>query len=637
MAAESKTADDTIEDALELFRESEDGSSYNREAARQDIGFARLGDQWPDKVRKARESEGRPVLTINKLPAFGKQVVNDARQNKPGIKVVPVDNGADVNTAEVIGGLVRSVERGSNAEVAYDTGIEGAVYGGFGFFRIGIDYVHESSFEMEARIKRVPNPLMVHWDTDSTEFDASDWNYAFISDFLTEDQFEARYPKKKPVSFSEVDADTALHHWVDGDKIRIAEYWRREEVKAKLIGLSDGRALLESDIPKLMQSMLKAGGMDIGGQVKDDELIALFLQMQGVTVARERETIRHKVTRRIINGVEVLEEDLWPGTRIPICPVWGEEVFHEGRRYFRSLIRDARDPQTMFNFWRSATTELVALAPRAPWVLKAGSIPEGHEEAWATANTRSHAYLMYRGDTRPERQTFAGVPAGALQEALNASDDMKAVIGIYDASLGARSNETSGRAIQARQRESDNATFHFIDNLNRAIRYAGQVLVEIIPAVYSERQAVRILGEDSKEKVVQLTTQDGGAYRAAKDGEPELYNLNVGKYDVAVITGPSYQTQREEAREFLLEIMQRVPGAAAVIGDLAAERMDFIDSEKLAKRLQLILPPQIQAAEGITPPPMPMQPGAMPGQPMPGAPLVPPAQPGPVPQRGPAF
>ena len=586
------TPDGVIAEALELFEESQAGSDEVRNDAKEDIQFARMSDQWDDNVRKLRRAEGRPCLTINKLPAFVRQVVNDSRQQKPGIKVSPVDNGADEDTAEVIGGLIRSVERGSNAEIAYDTAIDHAVSGGFGFFRVAIDYAHADSFELEARIERVPNPFMVHWDINSTEFDASDWNYAFVSDHLTLDEFQRTYPDAQLVNF-EGDEREETNHWLEEDSIRVAEYFLRAEKQRKLVRLSNGMVMREEDMAPKAKEMLEQLGIDLGGQVKDEDLVRRFMELQGTEVAEERMATYHEVTRRIISGVEVLEEERWPGSTIPICPVWGEEVYSEGRRKFRSMIRDAKDPQAMFNFWRSATTELVALAPRAPWVGPQGFVPKGQEGKWATANTRSHPYLEYAGNAPPQRQPFAGVPAGALQESLNASDDMKAIIGIYDTSLGARSNETSGKAIMARQKEADNSNFHFLDNLSRAIRYAGRVLVEIVPSVYSARETVRILGDDAKEKVVKLTQQNQEQAR----GEPKLYNLAVGKYDVTVKTGPNFATQREETRETLIEIMRSVEGAGAYLGDVVLEHMDFVGADKVAKRLKMLLPANIQKAE----------------------------------------
>jgi hypothetical protein len=251
----------------------------------------------------------------------------------------------------------------------------------------------------------------------------------------------------------------------------------------------------------------------------------------------------------------------------------------------------------MFNFWRSASTEIVALAPKAPFIGPKGFVPKGQEQKWASANNRSHAYLEYEGNMAPQRQPFPGVPAGMIQESVNASTDMQDVTGIYPAAIGAKSNETSGKAILARERQGDTANFHFIDNLNRAIEYAGRVLVEIIPSVYSPRETIRILGEDSSEKVVKLTQEAGGSLKQGIDGQQRLYNLSVGKYDVTVSSGPSFATQREETRETLIEIMRAVPAAANFVGDVLLDHMDFVGADKVAKRLKALLPPEVRQAE----------------------------------------
>ncbi len=559
-----------IEEALELFEESQDATDFNRTAAYDDIVFARLSEQWPDKIKKQREEEGRPCLTINRLPAFIRQIVNDSRQNKPGIVVHPVDNVADPDTAEVINGLIRNIERNSNADVAYDTAIDHAVSAGFGFFQIGIDFVNESSFEMEAQIHRIANPLAVHWDINTTRFDASDWNYAFVSDHMTEEEFDRKYPDAEKVDFMGDERD-ATQYWLDDDKIRVADYWRREPVEKKLLLLSTGETIREESF---------------------DDAAREMLFVQGITVTKERQVFGYKVMKRRISGVEVLETTEWPGEHIPICPVWGEEVIIDGRRWLRSMIRDARDSQMMFNLWRSATTELLALAPKAPFIGPKGFVPKDQKRKWSHANTRSYSYLEYEGNVPPQRQPFAGVPAGALQEALNAADDMKSVIGIYDSSLGARSNETSGKAILARQRESDNSNFHFIDNLARAIRYCGQCLTEIIPHIYTGRETLRIVGPDHKEKVVQMMKEG-----RTQEGEQKLYDLNTGRYDVTIKSGPSYSTQREETREFLIEIMRNMPDSAPYLGDILLEHMDFPNADKVAKRLKFALPPEVREAE----------------------------------------
>ncbi len=589
----SKSSDALIRDAMDRFRASEDGSADIRLAALEDTEFARLGKQWPDEVVKTRRQEGRPCLTINRLPSFIRQVVNDARQNKPAIAVHAIDGGADYATAQVLGGLMRSIERASNAGVAYDTAIEHAVTGGFGFFRIATDYAHEDSFDIEARIERVPNPMSVHWDTNSMAFDASDWEYAFVSDMLTEAEFKRAYPKAAPVDFTSGLGDDDAY-WRSEKTVRVAEYFLRTEKTRKVVQMSDGSVMRSEDLDAPQE-------IGPGLMLPRIELMA----MEGIVPNRERDAKYCTVTRRVLTAQEVLSEELWPGTMIPICPVWGEEVVFRNRRYFRSLVRDARDPQAMFNFWRTASTEMVALAPRAPFLVANGQIPAGPEGTkWGSANTRSFPYLSYnpvQGAPMPQRQAFPSVPAGAIQEALNAADDMKSVMGIYDASLGARSNETSGRAIMARQRESDVATFHFIDNLSRAIQYSGRVLLEVIRSAYSERQAVQILGPDMAESVVSLT-------RDNPDPAKGLFNLDVGKYDVTVKVGASYATQREEAREALLELMRADPRAALVLGDLALKNMDFPGADEAAERVRMLQQMELQRMA----PPQPATPGGMP-------------------------
>ena len=512
--------DEIIEEALERFKFSQDGSAQIREQGLEDIKFGRLGEQWPESVRRTRQEEGRPCLTVNRLPSFIRQVVNDARQNKPSIIVHPVDGGADYDTAQVIGGLIRSIERGSNAALAYDTAIDQAASSGFGFFRITTDYCHSETFDQEARIERVANQFSVHWDTSSTAFDSSDWEFSFVDELISDGEFKRRYPKAKH-DFSSWPEGTGegMEDWTDEEKIRIAEYWQRIEKKRKIVRLTDGR-VLRADQLEEPQMLLGMDGNPRTLSLKD------ALAMEGVTINGEREATYYEVKRRMISPVEVLSEDDWPGQTIPICPVWGEEVIYRGKRHFRSLIRDARDPQAMMNFWRSASTELVALAPRAPWLVPTGGIPPHAAEKWATANTRSHAYLEYdpSAGAMPQRMAFAGMPAGALQEALNAQDDMKAVMGIYDASLGARSNETSGRAIMARQREADKGTFHFIDNMARAIQSAGRILIEIIPSLYSTRRTIQILGDDERQRVERVTAE-AGAPPSAEDPEGKIYNL----------------------------------------------------------------------------------------------------------------
>src|SRR5437868_3002048 len=406
--------DGIINEAKELFELAAEREADNRREALDDLRFARLAEQWPEKVKRERERSGRPCLTVNRLPAFIRQVVNDARQNQPAIKVHPADSTADPKTAEIYNGLIRNIEVTSRADVAYDTALDFAVTMGFGYFRINTDYAHNDSFDLDLLIRRIANPFSVTGDPYSTESDSSDWNCCFITELIDKDTFKRKYKGAEEVDWDATGYNKLSDPWRDDERIMVAEYFTRDELKKPILLLSD-----QSVVDEAIYAANK------------DTYDAL-----GVSVVGMRESRGFRVTQRIMTGAEILETNDWAGQYIPIVPVYGDEVNVEGRRHFRSLVRDAKDPQRMFNYWRTASTELVALAPKAPFIGPKGSFTTDAAK-WATANVENHAFIEYddRG-VAPQRQPFAGVPAGALQEALNASVDIKAIIGLYNASLG---------------------------------------------------------------------------------------------------------------------------------------------------------------------------------------------------------
>lgn len=562
--------DDLLSEALEQFKLASEAESDNRQEALDDLKFSRLGEQWPEDMQRRRKLEGRPCLTINRMPSFIRQVVNDSRQNKPSIVFHPVEDG-DVDTAQVMNGLMRNIEYTSNADIAYDTAIDFAVSMGFGYIRVHTDYSYDDAFTQDIKIARIANPFTVYGDPMSTSPDGSDWKVAFVTDVLKKSEFKKRYPGAQ---LSDADGDNDALEWFSDDGIRIAEWWRREELPTSLLQLSDGMVMFEDDYLK---------NKDIYDAI-------------GITVTNTRPSITCKVTQRIMSGADILETNPWAGRYIPIVPVYGDEVNVEGKRHFLSLIRFAKDAQRMHNYWRTTSTELVALAPRAPFIGPKGAF-DTDVDKWGTANTEPHAFMEYDGDIPPQRQPFSGVPAGALQEALNASDDMKAIMGVYDASLGARSNETSGRAIIARQREGDVSTFHFIDNLTRSIRQVGRICCDLIPKIYNEERIIRVLGEDGSNEQVKIN----GQYED-EQGMVKMHDLTAGKYDLVVESGPSFTTRREEAANQMMQLVQAFPQAAPLIGDLIAKNLDWPGADDIAERLKIMLPPQLQQKDQQIPP-----------------------------------
>lgn len=553
--------------ARDRFQQAVDATRDLRDKALDDLRFV-TGDQWPDSIRRQRDQDGRPCLTINRLPAFVKQVVNDQRQNRPAIKISPVDDQGDPDTAEILAGLCRHIEANSAADVAYDTAFESAVRCGFGAFRILTDYTAPDSFDQEILIKRIRNGFAVYFDPTAQEPDYSDAKWCFVVEDLTPEAFKAAYPGSDLAGLNSFESvGNRAPGWITPSGVRVAEYFYVEEkpVTLCLVALPQGMVVMpKPEVPA------------------------------GMMIMKERDTTQPMVKWAKLNGLEVLEARDWPGKYIPIVPVLGDEAEVDGQIVLASLVRHSKDAQRMLNYWKSAETEAIALAPKAPYVAAEGQL-EGYEDDWKNANTRNLPYLTYNPRAAggvvlgaPQRQTAEPAIMAITNAAAGSIDDLKGTMGIFDASLGAHSNEQSGRAIMARQREGDNATFHFQDNLSRAIRHCGRIILDLIPKIYDTERVVRILGLDGEAETVTVNAP------TKHKGTERIYDLTTGLYDVVVSTGPSYGTKREQSVGAMLELAKAYPPLMQVAGDLVVKAMDWPGAEALAERLQAALPPELR-------------------------------------------
>lgn len=570
-----KSNEDVLETAKKRFDLAVEAEADIRKEALDDLKF-RAGDQWDDQIKNQRELENRPCLTINRLPQFIRQVTNDQRQNRPSIKVSPVDDQADIETAKVLQGIIRHIEYNSNADAAYDTAFEGCATKGLGYFRITTDYVSPTSFEQEILIKRIKESFSVYLDPYYQEPDGSDANWGFIFEDVNWDDYKAQYGDSEMASKTECSSiGDQAPSWANEETCRVAEYFYKEFEKETIAQLSDGSVSLKKDLPQAPEML-----------------------PDGLKVIAERETVIPKIKWCKINAVEILEETDWPGLWIPIVPVLGDELVIEGKRILEGIVRHAKDPQKMYNYWATSETETIALAPRAPFIGAEGQF-EGHEEVWKTANTKSHAYLEYKPTTiagqiapAPQRNVIEPPVMAITNARVQSSEDLKATTGIYDAALGNRSNESSGIAIQRRNVQAQTSNFHYIDNLTRSLRHAGRILVDLIPKIYDTPRVQRIIGEDGEEEMIRINEI------FEHKGKPTLFQLGKGKYDVTVSTGPSYATKRQEAVDSMLSLTQSYPKVAEVAGDLMVKNMDWPGANDVAERLKKTIPPELLDQEG---------------------------------------
>lgn len=560
-------SDDFMREARERWTEALDAELNNRTQAEEDLKFAAL-EQWDENVAQQRRIDGRPCLVMDRIGQVVRQVTGDARLNPPGIKVRPVDNGSDPAVAETLTGLIRNIEASSNADTAYISALESAARCGMGFLRVTYDYTDDGSFDMELRIENIKSPFAVLFDPYAQDPTRADSEYCFVSEMIPLKAYKKRYPKAALADWDGQGTVGEWSGWREGNAVRVADYWKRDMVRQKLVRLADGRVLNATEL-----------GADA---VK--EQVLLVQQQTGLSDVRERTCDMPRVTMHRINGVEELEDAYeWPGIYIPVVPVWGEMVEMGGRTVRRGLIRAARDPQIRYNAAVNAVTEYTMTMNKGKRILPAEQI-EGHEAEWATAHLSSRPYLVLNSDGATPTVPFGGVPvptepppAGLLADVQLATMDIEAATGIYRDNLGKETNAQSGRAILSRQREGDVGSFLYVDNLARAVSQIGRICVDTIPRVYDTPRTVRILGEDGSTEFAPINTWDPAAGKIVND-------LSQGKYDVVASVGPAFSTRREEGREFLMNAIQANPAVMDLGGDILMDMMDAPGAEKLAKR-----------------------------------------------------
>ena len=548
--------------AHERFRLAADAEAETRKEALDDLKFS-VGEQWPAALVSRRTEEGKPVLTMNRLPEHIRQVTNNQRQQRPAIQVSPVGNGASKETADIEQGMIRHIETQSDAEIARDTSFESMVRMGYGYERVIPEYVDENdpdNFDQELKIKRIKDPFTVYFDPTCNEPDYSDAEFCFIIETLTKAQYEAKYPDSELAKASLEDfqslGDLAAD-WAREDAIRVAEYFYVE---------------------KEYETIKTKGG-------------------------REKRVVKRKVCWAKINAVEPLEERDWPGKWIPVIPVLGDDLIVDGKRYLAGLVRNAKDPQRAYNYAVSTATQVAGLAPLAPFIAAHDQIAD-FQAQWEQSNRRQQAVLPYKhiDNVPPPTRSETEPPIQAFVYLLRQADqDLKASTGIYDAALGQKGPDESGKAVLARQKQTDVSTANWSDNLARSTRYEGRVLLDLIPHFYDAPRVQRIINPDG-------TVQHVGIFNSKKSGMSlddvkqleemkavkKIFDVGVGRYDVTISVGPSYQTKRQEATTTNLELMKNVPIVQQVGADLIIREMDIPNADMLADRVKKALGPVAQ-------------------------------------------
>lgn len=555
--------DPRIADAIQFLQFANEADQMNRSEALEDLKFA-AGDQWPVEIQNSRVLEARPCLTVNKVDAYCRQITNQMRQQRPRIKVHGMNTESDAKMAQIIQGICRHIEVQSDADQAYDKAGDFAVRMGWGYWRVTTKYTRDDSFDQDIYIEQIDNPFTVYFDPNSSQPDGSDAEKVLITTVIPKKVFKKMYPNAEiDQGFTMRGTGDQNSEWIMKEDIRLAEYFYTERKAIKLCLLSDGTSVEESDLPP--QEVLDASG---------------------ITILDKRDSYKKQIKWCKLTAMQVLEEGEWAGKYIPIVPVYGQETVVEAKKKRFGLVRMAKDPQRMYNFWQTSLTESVALAPKAKWLLAEGQ-DEGHENEWAQANIKSMPVLRYKQtdiDGKPapvpQRLQPEPPPTGVMAAAQSMTTDLMQVVGIFDPAQLPTGN-LSGKALQGQQQQVDMTNFHYYDNLTRSIRQTGRIILDLIPKIYDKERVMRIIGDDGKPEILTINQ-----YGQDEEGIERILNdVTVGEYDIVMDTGPGYNSKRQEAVESMMALFAADPTLIQQAGDLLVRNMDFPGADTIADRL----------------------------------------------------
>ena len=570
-----KEKESILDEVKNNLKYAEDEWKDNYERGIKDKEFVTVkGAQWDKGSVEKRTEEGRPSFEINLLRAYCNQQENTQRQNRPQAKVVPVDNGADPEIAKLLEGLIKDTEEASDFESACDTAVSNAIFSGIGFVRIVTDYVSDDSFNQEPRFMAVHNPQAVYIDPQSKAYDGSDMSWAIVGEWVEKDVITKQYSKD---SIADVDMEQYSDWYSDQDNlVRIVEYFKKEEVLDTLWMLNDGTIDFKSKI------------------LKDFDVTEEDLRAEGL-VENERETTRTAIKWYKVSGNKVLDETEFPGKYIPIVPVYGGVTFIEEERYIFSLIHFAKDPQRLYNYWKSTEAEVLQQTQKyqdKP-IIGAEAV-KGYEDMWQNPSKVAALYynqVSENGEVQPApyRMSPAQPPIAILGAAESSKQSITDILNMHAPMMGGDSQEVSGVAIGMRQRQSETAQFNFQDNTNKMVRHCARILIGLYQALYTVPMMRRIIGVDGEAQTVNLFDQTA---------EGVIADVTVGRYDVRMDTGPSYNTQREQNFQMIMQLLSMNPQLFAIIGDILLQNSPLLNAKEIAERIKKTMPPNLLGEEG---------------------------------------
>lgn len=543
--------------------------------------------QWDEALKTEREDAGKPCITNNRISTFVRNVDNQIGAMKIAGKVSAVSDATETD-AEHQQGLIRAIQTESHAEIAYGCARKSMIIGGHGYSRVCADYADWKSFDQNLKVERILDPHTVMFDPSAIRPDRIDARYCFVGCKFTPEAAKDKFGEDVDLqAFADTDGGS---DWLeDGEFVWFVDYYYEELVPRTLVQYVDDYGELQ---------------------------VALFEDVpQGVQVVKKRDTFQRVIHWEVLNGLKVIKEYEVRGSFIPIAPLYGDEIIIDGQLEFVGLVRYLRDPQRMLNYWESAIAQIIGIAPITPFI-GYGSVIGKYAKDWEEMNIKPRPVLRIEaipdgrgGYLPPPTREVNEPPIQAMVAGRTMTEqNLQAVSGLFDPSLGKGQADQSGNAIQALQSQGNLATWNYTDTFNRHVMHVCAIILDQAPFYYDAGRVMQIDGLDGQKKSVYVHNSDVNKYPQVPDGINHVLDLGKGKYAISIDAGPSSETQRKDNVTFWMQMIQKFPQIMQVAGDLIVGEMDSPQAKAIAERLKIVLPPQVQALlAGNTPNPQAQQ------------------------------
>lgn len=579
---------DPIKEAQELYADALGELGDQRRQIEEDLAFSDPSDpdQWDAQIKAQRVNDpggARPCLVFDQLGQYVSNVAGQIEQRPPSLHAVPVGGGADKKVAESLDGFFRYIEYASRAQQHYARALTSSARVGAGYLIVRPEYTDRALNWQEPRISSEGDPLKVVLDPWSQELDGSDATFGFLLTPFSKREFKRRYPKAKAISFGDAERSDPD----DRDSIITAEYWHAVDQVRSLIVCLDAQGQ-ETSVTEEEYWKDYQGAATLRVLLDDSGNPRIYSDKRTVI----------KWCR--MSGDDRLEDETeYPASGIGIVPVYGYVGFQKGRMTWCGIPRRAMTAQRSYNYHMSEMHAFMGQAPKAPWIVPVRAVA-GLTDLWDRAAAEARAYLPYHDVDEtgqpiaaPQRTPHAANLQNHIAGAEQALKDIQAALGLYQANLGAPSNETSGVAIDARKEQGEASTAHFPSHLAASLTHVGKLCLDMIPRLIDKPRQVRILSYDNTPSELSINPEQGRAVVETQQGLS--INPAIGKYDVRVVVGASFSTQRAQAQQAFTEMMRANPELAPALAPLWAQTLDIPMADKLSQVFTAIAPEQVKA------------------------------------------